>query len=896
MEPVENNLNVASGDVKAEEIFKKPVLIGKVGCLPRKIQCQGNPKPECNNRESNSVENFQSTSISGAAECSDSKKDDSEAKILVTQSNKQSLDNSVPLSYKEPSWGGLPQSNGKAYAFEVLKNGTIIETVNLMERSFWVFGRLPSCNICMQHPTISRYHAVLQYRSESTETESCGFYIYDLGSTHGTYLNKNRLKPRVYARVQVGHMLKLGCSTRTYILSGPEDDTEAESEFTVTELKQKRAEELLKREEELKEAERYNEEMARREEEKGIDWGLGDDADEETDLSENPYAQTTNEELYLDDPKKALRGFFEREGFDLNYVCNEQGLGQFLCRVDIPLYDEAGQPIIVEVLHKGKKKEAIVQCALEACRILDRLGVLRQATHESRKRKAKNWEENDFYDSDEDTFLDRTGTIEKKREMRMKAKIPEKAETYESLLEKEKSLLSTISDLEKQIAKAEEKNNHANSGNVEEDSLESYMKELENDNDKSDKYTLRKLKLDLVKLKEEHTRVVRLANIAKPASLPELIPQSHPSTSTSKNGKSAVFPIIGKRRKTKLQLPTKAVPDDLISNMNVDEDDDEEEEEISNNEEVREKVETSNIKDHTAVSQKDVLETVQKQPCVNSSDSSIDPETSQTSEQQNNRNTSVGSEEVSSGSSANSSDEDLENLTDVSTIRCFHNTMTFKKFEKMLKKGLPPLADKHQEKLEKILNNVKKLAANEDRLHVDWKMLAAKKAQDLKHCESNEKLEHKVSSELNRLLAELNTMTGKKYKIIDQVKKMGKEIKNISDAIDKDFKAYKEEISKSHGPEVEASTSSAGSRNSDNETVDNDNLSMEDTESTDSAEAVERRKKKNQRRICVRQEKAELERQRGYEEDESREDYNMWIPPSNQTGDGRTSLNDKLGY
>ena len=29
---------------------------------------------------------------------------------------------------------------------------------------------------------------------------------------------------------------------------------------------------------------------------------------------------------------------------------------------------------------------------------------------ESKKHKEKNWEENDFYDSDEDTFLDRTGS------------------------------------------------------------------------------------------------------------------------------------------------------------------------------------------------------------------------------------------------------------------------------------------------------------------------------------------------------------------------------------------------------------------------------------------------------------------------------------------------------
>lgn len=29
---------------------------------------------------------------------------------------------------------------------------------------------------------------------------------------------------------------------------------------------------------------------------------------------------------------------------------------------------------------------------------------------ESKKQKMKNWEDNDYYDSDEDTFLDRTGS------------------------------------------------------------------------------------------------------------------------------------------------------------------------------------------------------------------------------------------------------------------------------------------------------------------------------------------------------------------------------------------------------------------------------------------------------------------------------------------------------
>ena len=49
--------------------------------------------------------------------------------------------------------------------------------------------------------------------------------------------------------------------------------------------------------------------------------------------------------------------------------------------VRLPLDTVTGEPIIAEAVVAGKKKEAVAACALEACRILDRHGVLRQAQH-----------------------------------------------------------------------------------------------------------------------------------------------------------------------------------------------------------------------------------------------------------------------------------------------------------------------------------------------------------------------------------------------------------------------------------------------------------------------------------------------------------------------------------
>lgn len=121
--------------------------------------------------------------------------------------------------YREPPWGGPAMAS---YCLETLKGGTILGTRSLKGTSCCLFGRLASCDVCLEHPSVSRYHAVLQHGVSGPDGEcdghGPGFYLYDLGSTHGTFLNKTRIPPRSYCRVRVGHVLRFGGSTRLFIL------------------------------------------------------------------------------------------------------------------------------------------------------------------------------------------------------------------------------------------------------------------------------------------------------------------------------------------------------------------------------------------------------------------------------------------------------------------------------------------------------------------------------------------------------------------------------------------------------------------------------------------------------------------------------------------------------
>ena len=78
-----------------------------------------------------------------------------------------------------------------------------------------------SANALLPHIVLDVVYFTSGSEDQSSDTASedaAGFYVYDLGSTHGTYLNKQKVRPRAYCRLRIGQMVKFGGSTRLFIL------------------------------------------------------------------------------------------------------------------------------------------------------------------------------------------------------------------------------------------------------------------------------------------------------------------------------------------------------------------------------------------------------------------------------------------------------------------------------------------------------------------------------------------------------------------------------------------------------------------------------------------------------------------------------------------------------
>ncbi len=147
------------------------------------------------------------------------------------------------LAYEEPFWSGKDASS--TWALDVVRAGVELEPIPLNAKACYLVGRVPVCDIVLENDTVSRQHAVFQSRSNGK------LYLFDLDSTHGTFVNGKRLEPRTYAELTAGCHIKFGSTARIHILTGtgkadvqePEQSKEAPAVVVAPKLSKRRQKE-----------------------------------------------------------------------------------------------------------------------------------------------------------------------------------------------------------------------------------------------------------------------------------------------------------------------------------------------------------------------------------------------------------------------------------------------------------------------------------------------------------------------------------------------------------------------------------------------------------------------------------------------------------------------------
>ncbi|BAS97233.1 Os06g0275900 [Oryza sativa Japonica Group] len=356
-----------------------------------------------------------------------------------------------------------------------------------------MFGRIDLCDFVLEHPTISRFHAVLQFRNDGE------VFLYDLGSTHGSFINKTQVKKKIYVEIHVGDVIRFGQSSRLYIFQGPSELMPPEKDMQ--KLRDARVQQdMLDREASLL---RAKNQAALAE---GISWGMSEDAVEDSaeDEADEITWQTYKGQL-TDRQEKTRSKIIKR----LEKITNmkkeidairakdisQGGLTQGQ-QTQIARNEQRTSQLMEELENLEETLNDSIRESLGA-----RTGNSNRGSH-----KASLEEEDDIL-SDEDDFYDRT----KKKSSSHKSS-EQQVETADSLLDKKDTITSDIESKKKLVE--EEKNKLAKSENADVgDDLDAYMSGLSSQlvHDK-----IAQIQKELSDLQTELGRVVYLLKIADP--------------------------------------------------------------------------------------------------------------------------------------------------------------------------------------------------------------------------------------------------------------------------------------------------------------------------------------------------------------------------------------------
>ena len=144
--------------------------------------------------------------------------------------------NGVLVKYHEPAEAKKPKKHWRFYPF---KGDTPLDFIPLHRQSAYLFGRdRKVADIPVDHPSCSKQHAVVQFRSveversDGTKGRATRPYIIDLESANGTYVNNKQIEAKRYVELLERDVVKFGFSSREYVMlhDQSQNDQQAESD------------------------------------------------------------------------------------------------------------------------------------------------------------------------------------------------------------------------------------------------------------------------------------------------------------------------------------------------------------------------------------------------------------------------------------------------------------------------------------------------------------------------------------------------------------------------------------------------------------------------------------------------------------------------------------------
>ncbi|KIH50036.1 FHA domain protein [Ancylostoma duodenale] len=128
----------------------------------------------------------------------------------------------VLIKYNEPPEAKKPTLRWRLYPF---KGDESLPVLHIHRQSAYLIGRdRKIADLPIDHPSCSKQHAVLQYRSvpfekaDGTRARRVLPYIIDLGSSNGTFLNGSKIEPQRYIELKEKDVLKFGFSSREFVV------------------------------------------------------------------------------------------------------------------------------------------------------------------------------------------------------------------------------------------------------------------------------------------------------------------------------------------------------------------------------------------------------------------------------------------------------------------------------------------------------------------------------------------------------------------------------------------------------------------------------------------------------------------------------------------------------